>query len=182
MLTPEIPTPQAPKASDEGTAIGRLAGFIASPNTDSGTKAALKRIDPLAPLRPHQIAALSRALIFAGLTPEKWCSQKWARWALIARGMALAGHDGKGRLGNQLAAAHVSESRVTKLLVSRDETFIQLLPRVLRLMESRGVHPNWYTLSELVHKNDADGPLQGEAEALRLQIAGEFFSAIVRSK
>lgn len=163
-----------------GYPIGRLAGFI--DRADPGTRAALARLDPEA-MRPHQIAALSRALIEAGFSPETLHPSTWKRWALVAHGIALAGHDGKGRIGNQLATAGVAEARVTKLLVSRGDAFLQIVPRLLRLLASKQVKPNWYDLSKLIHKNDAkESELQEEAEALRLCIAGDYFSAIARNK
>jgi CRISPR system Cascade subunit CasB len=165
-------------ASVNGHPISKLAGFI--DRSDPGTRAALARLDPDA-MRPHQIAALSRALIQAGLSPETWHPSTWKRWALVAHGMALAGHDGKGRIGNQLAIAGVAEARVTKLLVSRGDAFLQIVPRLLRLLASEQVRPNWYDLSKLIHKNDAkEAADQEEAEALRLRIAGDYFSAIAR--
>lgn len=159
--------------------LGKLVGFI--DRADPGTRAALARLDPDA-LRPHQIAALSRALIDAGLSPDTWRPSTWRRWALIAHGMALAGH-GKGSLGKQLAEASVSEPRVTKLLVSRGDAFLQIVPRLLRLLTSKQVKPNWYALSELILKNDAQKVAAKEAaETLRLRIAGDYFSAIARAK
>lgn len=143
-----------------------------------GDRAALARMDPDA-LRPHEVAALARALLSAGLQPETWRPETWPRWALVAHGMALAGHDGRVRLGRQLAQAGVAESRVTKLLTARGEAFRQLLPRVLRLLASKGVRPNWYELGELVLKEDSAAPGDGErAEQLRMRIAGPYFSAV----
>ncbi len=146
-----------------------------------GEKAALARLDPDA-LQPHQLAALSRALLAAGLSPEQWHPDTWPRWALIAHGIALAGHDGKQRLGVQLARAGVAESRVTKLLTSRGAAFKQLLPRLLRLLASKGVAPNWRELGELVLISDSgERSKQQEAEALRLRIAGPYFADLARS-
>lgn len=159
--------------------IGKLAGFIE--RADPGTRAALARLDPTA-MRPHQIAALSRALIDAGLSPDTWKPTTWRCWALVAHGMALAGHNGKSRLGAQLASAGVAEARVTKLLVSRGEAFAQLVPRMLRLLASKQIPPNWYDFSKLILKNDADQVAeQEEVEALRLAIAGDYFSALART-
>jgi CRISPR system Cascade subunit CasB len=175
----ETQQPEPAAAPAAGHPIGKLAGFI--DRADPGTRAALARLDPEA-MRPHQIAALSRALIEAGLSPDTWHPNTWRRWALVAHGMALAGHDSKGRVGSQLATAGVAEARVTKLLVSRGDAFLQIVPRLLRLLASKQVKPNWYDLSQLIHKNDAKEPaLQEEAEALRLRIAGDYFSAIARS-
>lgn len=174
-VQPSAPEPAV--ASD--FSLGKLVGFI--DRADPGTRAALARLDPDA-LRPHQIAALSRALIDAGLSPDTWRPSTWRRWALITHGMALAGH-GKGSLGKQLAEAGVSEPRVTKLLVSRGDAFLQIVPRLLRLLASKQVKPNWYALSELIRKNDAQEVAEKEAaETLRLRIAGDYFSAIARAK
>lgn len=175
-LTPAF---ESPGESAVGHPIGLLAGFI--DRADNGTRAALARLNP-EDLQPHQMAALSRALIHAGLSPEKWQVATWRRWALVAHGMALAGHDPKGRLGQQLATASVAESRVTKLLVSRGEAFVQFVPRLLRLLASKQVKPNWYELSELILKNDAtESVAQQKAEDRRLRMAGDYYSALTRA-
>ena len=159
-----------------GNPYGALAAHVR--NAGPGDRAALARMDPDA-LRPHEIAALSRALLAAGLAPETWRPETWPRWALIAHGMALAGHDGSSRLGQQLAQAGVAESRVTRLLTARGEAFRQLLPRVLRLLASKTVQPNWFELGELVLKEDsgAHEDIQ-RAEHLRMRIAGPYFSVL----
>ncbi|MFA5522410.1 MAG: type I-E CRISPR-associated protein Cse2/CasB [Castellaniella sp.] len=144
--------------------------------TDTGDRAALARLSPDKPLRPNEIAALSRALLAAGLAPDKWHPSNWNRWALIAHGMALAGHDDTRRLGAQLSQAGVAEPRVTKLLTARGDAFIQLLPSLLRLLASKGVAPNWYELGPLIHKQDGKGADQQDAEQIRLRIAGNYFS------
>lgn len=151
-------------------------------HASAGHRAALARLQPDA-LQPHQLAALARALLAAGLSPEQWHADTWPRWALIAHGMALAGHDGKQKLGRQLAKAGVSESRVTKLLTSRGDAFTQLLPRVLRLLASKGVAPNWRELGELVLiESSTQRHHQDKAEEIRLQIAGPYFSALARAE
>ena len=155
---------------------GALAAYIQ--HAVPGERAALARLDPEA-LRPHEIAALSRALLAAGLQPETWISSTWLTWALIAHGMALAGHDGAGRLGRQLAQAGVAESRVTRLLTARGDAFRQLLPRILRLLASKGARPNWFELGELIVKESSTtAGAQERAEELRMRIAGTYFSAI----
>ena len=98
------------------------------------------------------------------------------------QGMALAGHDGKSPFGAQLATAGVSESRVTKLLTSRGNAFRQLLPRVLRLLVSHGVAPNWRELGELVlNESSTDRQRLEKAESIRLRIAGPYFSNQARA-
>lgn len=143
---------------------------------DNGERAALARLDLDGEWRPHQIAALSRALIYADLHPdtENWKPETWQRWALIAHGMALAGHDASLSLGQQLSQADVSESRVTKLLTARGDAFRQLLPRLLRLLASKNTAPNWHELGGLILNQERD---EEKAEDIRLKIAGRFFSA-----
>jgi CRISPR system Cascade subunit CasB len=160
-------------------AFGALAVWIA--HAGPGDRAALARLQPDA-LLPHQLAALSRALLKAGLSPERWHSDTWPRWALIAHGMALAGHDGSNALGFQLARADVAESRVTKLLTSRGDAFVQIIPRLLRLMASKGVAPNWRELGELVLVEASQQPgRQAQAEDLRLAIAGRYFTELAKA-
>ncbi len=162
--------------------LARLARVITTPPRfpndplalDNGQRAALARLSPEA-MRADQVGALARALLAAGIDVEGWPAGLWRRWAMISHGIALAGHDGTHLLGTQLADAGVSEARVTKLLTSRGDAFDQLLPRVLRLMASRGVAPNWNELGALVLAEGRDEP---KAEALRLRIAGRFFSAL----
>jgi CRISPR system Cascade subunit CasB len=177
-LPAESPPIDEAENTESAGVIGKLAGWI--DRADPGTRAALSRLDPDA-MRPHQMAALSRALIGAGLSPENWHPSTWKQWALIAHGMALAGY-GKGSLGKQFAEAGVSEARVTKLLVSRGDAFLQIVPRLLRLLASRQVQPNWYAFGALIRHNDAQDPSEQEkAEALRLQIAGHYFGALSRN-
>lgn len=164
--------------------VARLAAVIArrecfkgdSVALNTGERAALARLDPDAP-RPHQIGALARALVLAGFAPDEWQSETWRCWALIANGMALAGSDSHDRLGRQLARAQVSESRVTRLLTARGDAFRQQIPRVVRLMASRSVAPNWRELGALILATDHD---EERAETQRLRIAGQFFSATSR--
>ncbi len=164
------------ETSRRGSPFGALAAYVQ--RAGPGDRAALARLDPHA-LRPHEIAALARALLAAGLQPETWHADTWPRWALIAHGMALAGHDGSGRLGRQLAQAGVAESRVTKLLTARGDAFRQLVPSMLRLLASKAVQPNWFELGELVLKESiATDGAAARADDLRLRIAGPYFATL----
>lgn len=185
MSNPETAPQTSTDAEPGSSPIARLAQLIGQAarfkgdlyGLGSGERAALARLDPDGEIRPHQIAALARALIHAGLEPERWDPDTWRRWALIAHGMALAGH-ASGSLGNQLCAAGVSESRVTKLLTSRGDAFRQLLPRLLRLLASKEVAPNWHELGWLILSEGRD---EEKAEANRMRIAGRYFSALAKS-
>lgn len=173
-LSDQLPRQESP-ISRLARIIGRSARFESDAHgLDNGERAALARLDPDNDLRPHQIAALSRALAYAELVPENWHPDTWRRWALIAHGMALAGHDGSRSLGMQLSQADVSESRVTKLLTARDDAFRQLLPRLLRLLASKEKSPNWHELGNLILNESRN---EEAAEAIRLRIAGRYFSA-----
>ena len=163
------------QAQPEGHPIARMAGYIK--RVGAGDRAALARLNPQGML-PHQMAALSRTLLHSGLEPHYWEASLWRRWSLIAHGIALAGHDDGARLGQQLSAAGVAESRVTKLLVSRDEALMQMLPRLFRLIASRQVKPNWYDLSLLILKDQSSDPRELERlEGQRLRIAGDYYRA-----
>jgi CRISPR system Cascade subunit CasB len=169
----------SPEASDF---IGRLAHIIGQAARFEGDlsglgnaeRTALARLDPDAALRPHQIAALTRALLYAGLDPTDWRPDTWRRWALIAHGIALAGHDHRRGLGEQLHQAKASESRVTKLLTSRGDAFRQLLPRLLRLLAAKETAPNWYQLGMLILY---EGRQEAKAEPIRLRIASGYYRA-----
>lgn len=176
---------QTEKLSTGGNPIARLARIITQAarfpgdayGMGKGEKAALARLD-VDTIRPHQIAALSRALIQADLDPENWHPDTWRRWALIAHGIALAGHNGKGNLGQQLCHAGVAESRVTKILTARGDAFRQLLPQLLRLLASKDVAPNWKELGGLIIY---EGRNEERAEEIRLNIAGRYFSELAKS-
>lgn len=177
---------QEPPGTQESPPIARLARIIGRAarfegdihGLRTGELAALARLDPDSDWRPHQVAALSRALIQADIDPETWKPETWRRWALIAHGIALTGH-APGYLGKQLHTAQVSESRVTKLLTSRGEAFRQLLPRLLRLLASKDVAPNWHEFGELILSEGRD---EDRAEKIRLKIAGRYFSSVAKSE
>lgn len=168
---------QAPPLVRLASVIARSQRFRGdSAALDAGERAALARLDPESP-RPHQVGALARALVLSDIATDEWHPETWQRWALIANGIALAGHDPNQRLGAQLARADVSESRVTRLLTARGDAFRQQIPRVLRLMASRSVAPNWQELGALILATDHD---EERAETQRLRIAGHYYTAVAR--
>ncbi len=171
---------QRPSGDVESLAhvITRAARFANDPRAlDSGERAALSRLDPDQP-RPSQLAALTRALVMSGLSPDDWGQGAWRRWALVAQGIALAGHDGSRPFGAALAAAAVSEGRVTRLLTARGDALRQIVPRIVRLMASRGVSPDWREFAELIL---TDGTDSAAAERCRLRIASRYYSALARA-
>jgi CRISPR system Cascade subunit CasB len=164
----------------ERNRFDRLSDYIE--HAGNGERAALARMD-WDNMKPHQLAALARALVAAGMQPEQWRPDRWPRWALVAHGIALAGHDRSKRLGYQMAKAGIAESRVSRLLTSRGESFSQNLPRILRLMVSKGARPNWRELGELViAEGSPSARHQLRAEEIRLQIAGTYFPEMARAE
>ena len=108
-------------------------------------------------------------------------------WQLVAYVRSLseratpATPPGDASHGEQLARAGVSESRLTRLLTARGDAFVQGLPPLLRLLGSKAIAPNWYELGRLILKEASPDPEDREdAEALRLRIAGAYFSAVAR--
>lgn len=179
------PSSASPIPPGQSSPIARLARIIGQAarfpgdayGLGTGERAALARMDPDA-MRAHQVAALSRALVQAEMEPENWKPETWRRWALIAHGMALAGHDGKSPLGAQLCNADVAENRVTKLLTARGDAFRQLIAPLLRLLASKEVSPNWHELGGLILSEGNREPVaQERAEEIRMRIAGRYFSA-----
>lgn len=142
----------------------------------TGELASLARLDPDLP-RPHQVGALARALVLAGIEPDEWQPETWQRWALLAHGIALSGNDAATALGTQFARAGVSESRVTRLLTARDDAFRSQVPRLARLLASRNIAPNWIEFGRLILASGRD---ETQAEALRLRIAGRYFAEQTR--
>ncbi|SAK77526.1 CRISPR-associated protein Cse2 (CRISPR_cse2) [Caballeronia catudaia] len=172
--------------------IGAMTGFIkAGKDGEGSVKAdyvALARLDPNAQtLTVQQIAALTRALQRAKVDCDYFSPMRWRRWGLIAHGIALAVHspadESRQRLGEQLHRAGVSEPRVTRLLNARGEALFQNLPRILRLMASRGVAPNWVEFGTLILNEGAANPLGKRiAEKTRIAIVRDYARARLKSE
>jgi CRISPR system Cascade subunit CasB len=171
--------------------IGAMTGFIkAGKDGDGSMKAdyvALARLDPSAQtLTVQQIAALTRALHRAKVDCDYFSPMQWRRWALIAHGIALAVHcaadESTPKLGQQLERAGVSEARVTRLLNVRGDALFQNLPRILRLMASRGVAPNWVEFGTLILNEGASNTLGKRiAERTRIAIIRDYARAKLKS-
>ncbi|GGD84352.1 type I-E CRISPR-associated protein Cse2/CasB [Caballeronia grimmiae] len=180
-------TPPSPGSSGFGYRMQAIAAFLK--DAREGVKAskqdyvALKRLNPDAQtLTAAQVAAIMQVAARAKLNCANWTYDEWRRWAFIAYGIALAGHDrgngARSSLGRQLFSAGVKEARLNRLLDARGAAFFQILRRVLRLMNSQNVAPNWAQLGRLVLNEGArDARRQRIAEKMRLDIAYGFFSA-----
>lgn len=172
--------------------IGAITGFIKAGKENEGSlKAdcvALARLDPNAQtLTVQQIAALTRALQRAKVECDRFSLKQWRRWGLIAHGIALSVHcspdEAAPRLGQQLQLAGVSEARVTRLLNARGEALFQNLPRVVRLMVSRNVAPNWIELGTFIlHEGAVDSKRKRIAERTRIAIVRDYARARLQSE
>ncbi|KND59114.1 hypothetical protein BVER_02583c [Candidatus Burkholderia verschuerenii] len=172
--------------------VGEIARFMKIAKDGEGAlKAdyvALKRLDPFADAQSvQQIAALTNALYRAKVDCEHMSVSRWKRWGLIAHGIAMTVHCAPDKsaptLGQQLALAGVSEARVTRLLNARGDAFFQILPRVLRLIASRNVLPDWAELGRLILSEGAsDARGMRRAEAARRKIVGDYVRARLMSE
>ena len=71
---------------------------------------------------------------------------------------------------------------MTRLLVARGDALLQTVPRLLRLLASKQVKPNWYELSDLILRDASSDPdEQAAVENRRLRIAGDYYSAQARA-
>ena len=171
--------------------IGAMTGFIKAGKDGEGSMkadyVALARLDPNAEtLTVQQIAALTRALHRAKVECDTFTPMHWRRWGLIAHGIALAVHcapdESTPKLGQQLERAGVSEARVTRLLNARGDALFQNLPRILRLMASRGVAPNWVEFGTLILNEGARHPFGKRiAEKTRIAIVRDYARAKLKS-
>ncbi|SAK61239.1 CRISPR-associated protein Cse2 (CRISPR_cse2) [Caballeronia pedi] len=174
-----------------GNQAQALAHFIEAGKQGEGAlkadHVALKRLNPDAEsLTVQQIAALTRALRRAKVDCEQLSVEGWKRWAVIVNGIALTGHHiskkgeekANGRFGFQLRRAGVSDARVNRLFNARGDAFFPLLQRVLRLMQSRKVEPNWAELGTFVLNEGAEHA-RGErwAEASRIRFVQDYTNA-----
>ncbi|SAL78700.1 CRISPR-associated protein Cse2 (CRISPR_cse2) [Caballeronia peredens] len=168
-----------------------LARFIEAAKQGEGAlkadHVALRRLNPDAEsLTVQQIAALTRALQRAKVDCEQLSVEGWKRWAVIVNGIALTGHHiakqgedrSSARFGVQLKRAGVSDARVTRLFNARGEAFFPLLQRVLRLMQSRKVEPNWAELGTFVLNESAEHAWGKRwAEASRVRFVQDYTNA-----
>jgi CRISPR system Cascade subunit CasB len=166
--------------------IGSIRAYLkaakASEGPLKGDYFAVARLDPMAAaLSAQQIAALTRALLRAKVDCEHLNLMRWKRWAHIAHGIALTvdcANDNAASLGKQFAIAGVSEARVVRLMNARGDAFFQALPRMVHLMASRKVAPEWTQLGALILNEGARDPASvRRADAMRVKIVRDYARA-----
>ncbi len=127
-----------------------------------GDVAELRRMRPgvFEPPAFWRIAAVRLEGELAPLGPVRRAERE-RRWALTIAAMARSGspHGSTRSLGGALAAAGVTELRITRLLRAEGE---QLAPQVfsmVQILAAKGEHVNWIDLAHLVlseGRRDAD--------------------------
>jgi CRISPR system Cascade subunit CasB len=166
--------------------IGSIRAFLegakSSEGSQKGDYVALARLDPMAAaLTAQQIAALTRALLRAKVECEHMTLMRWKRWAHIAQGMAVTidcANDKTASLGKRLALAGISEARLMRLLNARGDAFFQTLPRIVQLMASRKVAPEWTQLGALILNEGArDAASARRVDVMRVKIVRDFARA-----
>ena len=128
--------------------IATLAGYLGNSSFPTGEHAALRRMQPETPSGRAQIAA-ERLFALAGLQPDGKDRQRW--WFVI-HCLALAGgrHDKDAAAGRVLADIHYSEERLTRLLSTDFEVVADVIPRLARLIGSKGIAIDWLPLGQLL--------------------------------
>ena len=188
-----MPEPAAPPSEsskpesgrpDLATAVGRAARMI-HPDDGSlpnGDRAALRRVNPEAPVTP----ALWKVLHGLGIpepdpqygTSEAATARYERNWGLLLMGMAhCAGlHDYNVSLGKALALAGWSELRFTRIMEADDDTLPKLLRRMAQYLASKDQAANWADVAYLLFSN-------GEAaHDTRLRIARAYYSTLYQKE
>ena len=148
----------------------------------NGDRAALRRINPKAPVTP----ALWKVLHGLNIpepdpqygTLEADVAQYERNWGLLLMGMAhCAGlHDYNVSLGKALALAGWSELRFTRIMEADDDTLPKLLRRMAQYLASKDQAANWADVAYLLFSN-------GEAaHDTRLRIARAYYSTLYQKE
>lgn len=148
-----------------------MARRIRNPAIGTGTLASLRRGSA------HDVArqaAFHRLL--AEVPDYDVQAHDLIRWAAVAQCMALTGVPATEREsdGTVLARAELSESRFSRLLASRGDSFRDQLLLVARYLHSKDVSLDWSELGELTLTDEAN---EERADTLRLQLARDYYRA-----
>ncbi len=157
-----------------------FAHRIARDNFPRGDRAGLRRMDPDKP----DPAVFWRLLAEGGLLDHGETVE--SKWALVLHGIALmtptnagngaarSAHDGYMPVGRALFSNGYSETRLNRLLTSREAMLRTLLARMFRTLASGGASFNWREMSQFIL---SDGHDEEEAERARRRIARAYYQA-----
>lgn len=186
-----MPEPAAPPTESSeterpnlATAVGRAARMM-HPDDGSlpnGDRAALRRVNPEAPVTPALWKVL-HGLNIPGPDPqystsEAAVAQYERNWGLLLMGMAhCAGlHDYDVPLGKALALAGWSELRFTRIMEADDETLPKLLRRMAQYLASKDQAANWADVAFLLFTRGDGG------HKVRLRIARAYYSTLYQQE
>ena len=175
-----------------GDTATKFAWQMAQDNFRRGDLAELRRMDPDRIDSPVLMGLLAEEELFGPPDVER-------KWALILHGIALmtpkGGDDGDARtahegqmpvgralyLGGETTREQgfYSETRLKRLLSSRDDMTRTLLVRAFRMLAAANVTFNWREMANFIL---SDGFNEEAAERHRRRIAREYFQAQRRSQ
>ena len=155
--------------------LAAIAARLADPGFPTGDHAALRRMAPDAPSGHAEIAA-ERLFGAVNADPE---GKDRRRWLLIVHCLALARgrHAPDARAGRLLADMHYSEERLSRLLSSDFAVVADVLPRLARWLDSKGVAIDWLPLVRLARWAGRD---EDSADRARHLIARDYARAAAR--
>ncbi len=146
--------------------LAHVAGVLSSTGFPTGTRAALKRMEPA-----HALPLTFYAFSLKHL-PEGW-ERNPGDWATIVSAMAImapAIYRADTGLGKALARNGYSEARLERLLAAEGDTLRTLFLRAARFLASKQQPFNWTDAGQLFLFRDSKG-----LERLRLRIARDFY-------
>jgi len=149
-----------------GSMLARLAGLIASENFPNADRAALKRMDP-----EHEPPLAFYRFAMRHL-PEGWQRQN-RQWQTMLQGVALMSpkiHDPALPFGRALAENRYSETRLERLLATRDESHRALLLRAIRFLAAKKLACDWRDIARLLLIRDEE-----KREAQHMKIATDYY-------
>ncbi len=154
--------------------VAALSGALAGSSIATGDHAALRRMDPQAP-SGHALIAAERLFVRSDLRPE---GADRKRWLLVLHCLGLAGgrHSREADAGRVLAGLGYSEERLTRLLSSDFAVVADVMPRLARLLGSKGSPIDWLPLAQILRWT---GRSEDLADHARNRIARGYARAVV---
>ena len=163
---------QSAQRPDDRRRLARIAARLGRDDISTGTIASLRRGDP---------ATVARQAAFHRLLAEEQDVEldhdTILRWATAVHIIAIAGRergDPKAGDGDVLARARYPESRLARLLASRDDGYRDQAVLCARFLHSRNAPSSMLDLAELAL---TEGRRESRAERLRHRIARDYYRA-----
>lgn len=162
-----------------GQVVARASTALADRHFATGDRAALRRVDPDAPMPAY--AASCRLLVRCGQSLE---GADLDRWVFVLHTLALAtsierpAHDREIGFGRALAEAGVSEHRFVRLLTAHGRALRDQIPRAARLLRAKGQQADFRAVWRLLAP---DAVADGDGERIRADIARDYYIARARN-